>query len=128
MRSKILSSRDALPLFSRSASFRFVALSKKQTAFVVRDFPPEGVRDTPLLARKILIEALRSRATAFIVGRRSEERRPLPTDARLFARLDFAGSLLGLPLIDYLVVDDEGYYSFGLGERTTFEVSRLSSE
>jgi len=67
--------------------------------------------------RDIFRRALREGAVSLIVAHNhpSGDPSPSPEDVELTRRLRAAGDLVGVPLLDHIIVADEGYYSFTEG-------------
>ncbi|MBL8896795.1 MAG: DNA repair protein RadC [Planctomycetes bacterium] len=68
----------------------------------------------PVDAREVFLPAVRWRAAAVLVAHNhpSGDPRPSPADHEVTRRLQRAGELLGIPLVDHVVIAREGYVSF----------------
>jgi DNA repair protein RadC len=73
--------------------------------------------------REIYAPALRARAAQVIVVHNHPSGDPTPSDedVALTERLSEAGSLIGIPLLDHVVVARRGHRSLGSVQRLTFE-------
>ena len=78
-----------------------------------------GILNSSLVhPREVFREAIAERAAAIILvhNHPSGELRPSPSDLRITRRLVELGELLGIPVLDHLIVTDEGMTSFvGMG-------------
>jgi DNA repair protein RadC len=68
----------------------------------------------PVDAREVFLPAVRWRAAAVLVAHNhpSGDPRPSPADHEVTRRLQRAGEVLGIPLVDHVVIAREGYVSF----------------
>ncbi|MEY3052419.1 MAG: hypothetical protein RLY31_2204 [Bacteroidota bacterium] len=73
-----------------------------------------GTDATVVDARIVFRRALESKAVGLIVchNHPSGTLRPSQADIDLTRRLKSSGDLLGIPILDHLIVSDQGYYSF----------------
>jgi DNA repair protein RadC len=69
---------------------------------------------TPVHPREVFADALSDRASAVIVAHNhpTGSLEPSPTDVEVTGRLKSAGAVIGIALLDHIIFNHKGYYSF----------------
>src|SRR3989337_3698435 len=69
---------------------------------------------TPVHPREVFADALSDRASAVIVAHNHPAGglQPSPSDVKITAQLKAAGSIVGIDLLDHIIFNRTGYYSF----------------
>ena len=119
-RPRINSSRDAFnaiaPLLNdlHHEEFWLLMLNKANEVFSRERLSAGGMSGTVVDVKQVLKTALDARAAAFIAihNHPSGNLQPSQADMELTKKLEQAGRLLDMPLLDHLIVSERGYYSF----------------
>ncbi len=119
-RPRINSSRDAFnaiaPLLNdlHHEEFWLLMLNKANEVFSRERLSAGGMSGTVVDVKQVLKTALDARAAAFIAihNHPSGNLQPSQADMALTKKLEQAGRLLDMPLLDHLIVSERGYYSF----------------
>lgn len=119
-RPRINSSRDAFnaiaPLLTdlHHEEFWLLMLNKANEVFSRERLSAGGMSGTVVDVKQVLKTALDARAAAFIAihNHPSGNLQPSQADMELTKKLEQAGRLLDMPLLDHLIVSERGYYSF----------------
>jgi DNA repair protein RadC len=69
---------------------------------------------TPVHPREIFADALADRASAIVVAHNhpTGSLEPSPTDIEVTGQLKSAGAVVGIALLDHIIFNQKGYYSF----------------
>lgn len=91
-----------------------LCLNKGNKVLAVRRVSEGGDEATIMDAKKVFRMAIECRASAIMVAHNhpSGTLRPSQADIDLTKRLKAVGDQLGMPLVDHIIVSDEGYFSF----------------
>lgn len=93
--------------------FRVILLDRKNSVMGVSTIATGGISDCMVDTKLVFMLALTARASAIIVAHNhpSGQKEFSEPDKRLTAKLSVAGQSLDLPVLDHLVVTNEGYIS-----------------
>jgi DNA repair protein RadC len=119
-RPRINSSRDAFhaiaPLLTdlHHEEFWLLLLNRANEVFARERLSTGGSGGTVVDVKLVLKAALDARATAIIAvhNHPSGNLQPSQADVDLTKKLQQAGALLEMPVLDHLIVSERGYYSF----------------
>lgn len=119
-RPRLGNSRDAFnviaPLLTdlHHEEFWLLLLNRNHEVFARERLSTGGMAGTVVDIKLVLKTALDARAAAFVAihNHPSGSLDPSPEDIALTKRLQQAGQIIDLPLIDHLIVSERGYYSF----------------
>ena len=119
-RPRVGSSRDAFqaiaPLLTdlHHEEFWLLLLNRANEVFARERLSSGGMGGTVVDVKLVLKAALDARATAIIAvhNHPSGNLQPSQADIDLTKKLQQAGALLEIPLLDHLIVSERGYYSF----------------
>ena len=119
-RPRIVNSRDAFniiaPLLTdlHHEEFWLLLLNRSHEVFARERLSAGGMAGTVVDIKFVLKTALDARAAAFVAihNHPSGSLDPSPEDVTLTKRLQQAGQIIDLPLVDHLIVSERGYYSF----------------
>ena len=125
-RPRLLTARDVaellLPEFGAHPTERFgaVLLDTKQRLLKVCVLSTGSLDTSIVHPREVFQEAVATRAAAVVVfhNHPSGDPQPSPEDLQLTARLRHAGSILGIPLLDHVILADTRYYSLREAQRS----------
>jgi DNA repair protein RadC len=117
---KVRSSREVYERFLEYMShlkheeFWVMCLSRAQQVISVNKIGEGGLSATIADPKKVFRVALENNAACIIVAHNhpSGNLQPSPEDNKLTNRLRENGSMMDCPLLDHLVVTDNGYYSY----------------
>lgn len=119
-RPRIANSRDAFniiaPLLTdlHHEEFWLLLLNRSNEVFARERLSTGGTAGTVVDIKIVLKTALDARAAAFVAvhNHPSGSLNPSAEDISLTKRLQQAGQIIDLPLLDHLIVSERGYYSF----------------
>ncbi len=119
-RPRIASSRDAFniiaPLLTdlHHEEFWLLLLNRSNEVFARERLSTGGTAGTVVDIKIVFKTALDARAAAFVAihNHPSGSLSPSTEDIALTKRLQQAGQIIDLPLLDHLIVSERGYYSF----------------
>ncbi len=119
-RPRIANSRDAFniiaPLLTdlHHEEFWLLLLNRNNEVFARERLSTGGMAGTVVDIKIVLKTALDARAAAFVAvhNHPSGSLNPSAEDISLTKRLQQAGQIIDLPLLDHLIVSERGYYSF----------------
>jgi len=119
-RPRINNSRDAFnaiaPLLTdlHHEEFWLLMLNRKNEVFARERLSTGGTSGTVVDIKLVFKAALEARAAAFVAihNHPSGSLDPSSEDVTLTKRLQQAGQMMDLPLLDHLIVSERGYYSF----------------
>lgn len=119
-RPRITNSRDAFntvaPLLTdlHHEEFWILLLNRNHEVFARERLSSGGMAGTVVDIKLVLKTALDARAAAFVAvhNHPSGNLNPSSEDNALTKRLQQAGQIIDLPLLDHLIVSERGYYSF----------------
>jgi DNA repair protein RadC len=79
-----------------------------------RQWIEERYRKRPVHPREVFADALTDRASGVIVAhnRPSGQLEPSPGDVNITAQLKAAGAIVGVELLDHIIFNRSGYFSF----------------
>ncbi len=110
---------DVVPVFLKFANrkqeyFLVCSLDGKHAVIKTRVVTIGLLNRTLVHPREIFTDALKDRAAAIIVGHNhpSGKVEPSAEDRDVTKRLKQAGDILGVPVLDHIIVSQEGFYSF----------------
>jgi len=117
---RIRNSRDVYERFLEHMSnlkheeFWVMSLSRAQQVIAMNKIGEGGLSSTIADPKKVFRIALENNAASIIVAHNhpSGNLQPSPEDNKLTNRLRENGTMMECPLIDHLVVTDNGYYSY----------------
>ncbi len=94
--------------------FHIILLSRSNEVLGIRKISMGGTDGTYVDAKIIFKTAMEFNASALILTHNhpSGNCRPSPNDERLTRKLREFGSLIEMPILDHLVITDNGYFSF----------------
>lgn len=119
-RPRINNSRDAFnaiaPLLTdlHHEEFWLLMLNRKNEVFARERLSTGGTSGTVVDIKLVFKTAIEARAAAFVAihNHPSGSLDPSAEDVTLTKRLQQAGQIMDLPLLDHLIVSERGYYSF----------------
>ena len=122
-RPKVSCSQDAYDLFMANwddmvinlcEEFKILLLDRNNRCMGIVPISQGGVSGTIVDAKLIFASALKARACALILGHNhpSGNLKASASDKSLTDRLAKAGSFLEIPILDHLILSDDGYLSF----------------
>lgn len=125
-RPKVSSSQDAYHLFRENwddltinlcEEFKILLLDRNNACMGIVPISKGGVSGTIVDAKLIFASALKARACAIILGHNhpSGNLKPSAPDKCLTNDLVNVGNLLSLPILDHIILGDEGYISYADG-------------
>lgn len=93
---------------------KVLLLNRSNRIIGVKNLSIGGMSSTIIDPKIVYSAALLTGASAIIVAHNhpSGELRPSEKDKQLTAKLEQAGALLDIMLLDHLIITDEGYFSF----------------
>lgn len=93
--------------------FRVILLDRKNSVMAVSTISTGGISDCMVDPKLVFALALKARASAIIIAHNhpSGKKEFSEPDKRLTTKLSEAGRLLDLPVLDHLVVTNDGYIS-----------------
>ena len=122
-RKKITSSKDAESIFREiwSSSMEFkeefyiILLNRANQVLGWYKVSEGGMSGTVVDPKLVFSIALKSLASSLVVAHNhpSGNLKPSTEDINLTKRLKEAGALLEIPVLDHLILTNDGYYSFG---------------
>ena len=122
-RRKITSSKDAESIFREiwSSSMEFkeefyiILLNRANQVLGWYKISEGGMSGTVVDPKLVFSIALKSLASSLVVAHNhpSGNLKPSTEDINLTKRLKEAGALLEIPVLDHLILTNDGYYSFG---------------
>ena len=94
--------------------FKILLLDRNNACMGIVPISQGGVSGTVVDAKLVFAAALKARACAVILGHNhpSGNLKASATDRSLTDRLAKAGSLLEIPILDHIILSDDGYLSF----------------
>jgi DNA repair protein RadC len=115
---KITFSADIMPLIQhysdrKQEHFLGISINSANEVMNIRVITIGLVNKTQIHPREVFADALADRASAIIVAHNhpSGSLQPSPEDIRITGQLKEAGTILGVPLLDYIIFSSRGYYS-----------------
>jgi DNA repair protein RadC len=95
-------------------SFCVLLLDSRQKLLGIHECARGGVANVPIEVQEVFRVAIVVGARAILLAHNhpSGECSPSPEDVAFTARVQEASALLGIPLLDHVVVAENGYYSF----------------
>ncbi len=122
-RPKVNSSQEAYNLFRNNwdnmtinlqEEFKIMLLDRNNACIGIVPISIGGVSGTVVDAKLVFAAALKARACALILGHNhpSGNLKASPADRSLTNRLAEAGGLLEIPVLDHIILSNEGYLSF----------------
>ncbi|MDP3719494.1 MAG: DNA repair protein RadC [Acidobacteriota bacterium] len=116
---KIVAPADLLPHIRHYADrkqehFLCASLNGANEVLNIRVISIGLIDRTPVHPREVFADALADRASAVIVAHNhpSGGVEPSPNDVAITVQLKAAGGIIGIELLDHIVFDKTGYYSF----------------
>jgi len=120
---KVTSSRDSYHLFLEHwsedtiylfESFKVLLINRAQRVIGIFTASTGGVNGTVVDPRLIFSVAIKALASSIILAHNhpSGNLKPSSADLKLTEKLTQAGKFLEIPVLDHLIISEEGYYSF----------------
>jgi len=122
-RPKITRSNDAYELFMKYwdenklefvEQFKVMLLNKANRVLGICEISTGGISGTVADPKLIFMAALKSNASFIVIAHNhpSGNLKPSRQDEELTGKIKEAGKFLDLPLLDHLIITDEGFFSF----------------
>lgn len=122
-RPKVSSSEEAYKLFRANwddmtinlcEEFKILLLDTNGQCMGIVPISKGGVSGTVADSKLIFASALKARSTSIILGHNhpSTSLKPSRADKDLTEKLVAGGCFLGIPILDHIILSDEGYFSF----------------
>lgn len=94
--------------------FGILCLTTKHRLIAYHQISRGGIDHAVASPREVFQVALLSHAAAVVVGHNHPSGDPMPSsdDVTLTTRLEQAGEILAVPLLDHVIVAEDNYYSF----------------
>lgn len=116
---KITTPADVLPLIRhyadrRQEHFLTITINGANEVLNVRVISIGLVDRTPVHPREVFADAVADRASGIIVAHNhpAGNLEPSPADRSVTKQLKEAGAIMGIQLLDHIIFDRKGYYSF----------------
>lgn len=116
---KITAPSDVLPLIRhyadrRQEHFLTITINGANEVLNVRVVSIGLVDRTPVHPREVFADAVADRASGIIVAHNhpAGSLEPSPADRAVTKQLKEAGAIMGIPLLDHIIFDRKGYFSF----------------
>ena len=102
-----------------SEVFAILCVTTKHRVIAYHEVSRGTIDSTLAHPREVFKAALLANAAAIVVSHNhpSGDPTPSPDDVELTRRLDAAGEVLGIPVLDHIIIGDGCYYSFKEGAR-----------
>jgi DNA repair protein RadC len=122
-RPKVSCSDDAYQLFRENwddctinlyEEFKILLLDTSNRCLGIVPISKGGITGTVVDIRLIFACALKAKASAIVLGHNhpSDGTDPSQADKGITQKMEVAGTLLDIPIIDHIILTDESYYSF----------------
>lgn len=122
-RPKARSSKDCYKIFLQSwdsdkieliEQFKVLLLNRAMKVLGIYEVSTGGITSTTVDPRLIFAAALKASATSIVLAHShpSGSLKPSDADMKLTQRLKYGGEFLAIPILDHLIVSNEGYLSF----------------
>ncbi len=122
-RPKITRSNDAYELFMKYwdenklefvEQFKVMLLNKANRVLGICELSTGGISGTVADPKLIFMAALKSNASFIVIAHNhpSGNLKPSRQDEELTGKIKEGGKFLDLPLLDHLIITDEGFFSF----------------
>jgi len=122
-RPKITRSNDAYELFMKYwnenklefvEQFKVMLLNKANRVLGICEISTGGISGTVADPKLIFMAALKSNASFIVIAHNhpSGNLKPSRQDEELTGKIKEGGKFLDLPLLDHLIITDEGFFSF----------------
>jgi len=122
-RPKITKSGDAYELFIKYwdenklefvEQFKVMLLNRANRVLGICELSTGGISGTVADPKLIFMAALKSNASFIVIAHNhpSGNLKPSMADEKLTDKIKEAGKFLDLPLLDHLIITDEGFFSF----------------
>ncbi len=122
-RPKITRSNDAYELFMKYwdenklefvEQFKVMLLNKANRVLGICEISTGGISGTVADPKLIFMAALKTNASFIVIAHNhpSGNLKPSRQDEELTAKIKEGGKFLDLPLLDHLIITDEGFFSF----------------
>lgn len=94
--------------------FKVLLLNKAGRALGICDISTGGISSTIVDPKLIFVTALKAHASSLIIchNHPSGNLKPSQEDISLTKKLKEAGTFLDMPILDHLIISQDGYYSF----------------